>query len=136
MKKIFILFFLILLFGCSTFFHLLGYEDQKVIPGKIVNLSRFDLGSAEINYINNYKSDNFYNAVIPVVNYYPNRNNIVISKDTHNQLYISFPIILYNKNILATYGITKTTDVNDYNKEVSDECIRNINDCIDRKSVV
>ena len=130
MKKIFILFFLILLFGCSTFFHLLGYEDQKVIPGKIVNLSRFDLGSAEINYINNYKSDNFYNAVIPVVNYYPNRNNIVISKDTHNQLYISFPIILYNKNILATYGITKTTDVNDYNKEVSDECIRNINDCI------
>lgn len=64
------------------------------------------------------------------MSFYPSRDNIVISKDTHNQLYISFPVKLYNKNILATYGLAKTTNANDYNKEVSDECIRNLNNCI------
>lgn len=52
MKKFFVFVFLLSLFGCSAYVHLLGYEDQKVIPGKIVNLSRFGLGSAQGKIMN------------------------------------------------------------------------------------
>lgn len=130
MKKIIPLVMCTMLTGCSAYLYLIGFENQKVITGQIINIEKFNITEPEMTFLNSINNKKSYNLILPFTTTYPSPNRVIVSKDASEDLFISTPIEMYNTYILSTSGLTKTTDVMSLSKDVSDNCLHNMKDCI------